>query len=206
MAVYQITNKQLLDNYAVVTLLAMHEINIGDSVTIAGVGAPFNGTFTVWDVPEYEFTGVNGEGELMFNGAYPIANQILYPCTGANVSMVASSGTLTHTPVCTWIDGQDIADWVGITYASDATFLDSCASASNQFCYRRRAESGNFDSLTVVPGSDVQLGTVMYGGALYRQRGAIDQFASFTEMGTAPVVGLSPVIKQLLGLGSHSVG
>jgi hypothetical protein len=46
----------------------------------------------------------------------------------------------------------------------------------------------------------------MYGGALYRQRGAIDQFASFTEMGTAPVVGLSPVIKQLLGLGAHSVG
>ena len=206
MAVYQITNKQLLDNYAVVTLLAMHEINIGDSITIAGVGSPFNGTFTVWEVPEYEFIGVNNQGELLFNGSNPIANQILYPCTGSNVDLVAASGTLTHTPVCTWITGTDIADWVGITYASDATFLDACATASNQFCYRRRAESGNFDSLTVVPGGDAKLGTIMYGGALYRQRGSIDQFASFTEMGTAPVVGLSPVIKQLLGLGAHSVG
>ena len=206
MAVYQITNKQLLDNYAVITLLAMHEINIGDQITIAGVGAPFNGTFTVWDLPEYEFIGVNEQGEFLYNGANPIQWQILYPCTGDNVDLVASGGTVTHTPVCTWIDGQDIADWVGITYASDATFLDACAGAANQFCYRRRAESGNFDSLTVVPGSDVQMGTVMYGGALYRQRGSIDQFASFTEMGTAPVVGLSPVIKQLLGLGAHSVG
>ena len=206
MAVYQITNKQLLDNYAVVTLLAMHDINIGDSVTIAGVGSPFNGTFTVWEVPEYEFIGVNNQGELMYNGSNPIANQILYKCTGSNVDLAAATGTLTFTATCTWITGTDIADWVGITYASDSAYLDACASAANQFCYRRRAESGNFDSLTVVPGGDAKLGTIMYGGALYRQRGAIDQFASFTEMGTAPVVGLSPVIKQLLGLGAHSVG
>jgi hypothetical protein len=205
-AVYQITNKQLLDNYAVVTLLAMHDINIGDSVTIAGVGSPFNGTFTVWEVPEYEFIGVNNQGELMYNGSNPIANQILYKCTGSNVDLAAATGTLTFTATCTWITGTDIADWVGITYASDSAYLDACASAANQFCYRRRAESGNFDSLTVVPGGDAKLGTIMYGGALYRQRGAIDQFASFTEMGTAPVVGLSPVIKQLLGLGAHSVG
>ena len=45
----------------------------------------------------------------------------------------------------------------------------------------------------------------MYGGALYRQRGAIDQFASFTEMGTAPTVGLSPLIKQLLGISRPQV-
>jgi hypothetical protein len=40
----------------------------------------------------------------------------------------------------------------------------------------------------------------MYGGALYRQRGSIDQFASFDPMSTASVVGLSPIIKQLLGI------
>ena len=39
----------------------------------------------------------------------------------------------------------------------------------------------------------------MMAGAYYRQRGSIDQFSSFSEMGTAPVVGLSPIIKQLLG-------
>jgi hypothetical protein len=40
----------------------------------------------------------------------------------------------------------------------------------------------------------------MYAGALYRQRGAIDQFASFSDMGTATVSGLSPLIKQLAGI------
>jgi hypothetical protein len=40
----------------------------------------------------------------------------------------------------------------------------------------------------------------MYAGALYRQRGAIDQFASFDGMSTAMVTGLAPIIKQLLGI------
>ncbi len=54
--------------------------------------------------------------------------------------------------------------------------------------------------MTTSPSGDVTLGTIMYGGALYRQRGSIDTFASFTEMGTAPTTGLSPLIKQLLGI------
>jgi len=51
-----------------------------------------------------------------------------------------------------------------------------------------------------VPSQDVKLGTIMYGGALYRQRGSIDQFASFDQMGTTSVVGLAPIVKQLLGI------
>jgi hypothetical protein len=31
---------------------------------------------------------------------------------------------------------------------------------------------------------DVSLGTVMYGGALYRQRGGVQDFASFDGLGT----------------------
>lgn len=206
MAVYQITNKQLLDNYAVVTLLLEPDVQVGGSITIAGVDATFNGTFTIFDLPQYLFTGVNAQGELVFNGAVPVANQVMYAKTAANVQLVAATGTLTYNPVCTWITGEDVADWLAIAYASDSAFLDQCAAASNQFCWRRRSESGNLqDSLTTVPSQDVALATVMYAGALYRQRGAIDSFASFSEMGTAPVNGLSPIIKQLLGLGAHSV-
>ena len=207
MATYTVTNKQLLDNFAVVQLLVPFDGEIGSTITVSGVGVPFNGTFVVRDLPQYEFIGIDDQGELLYNGSNPIANQILYPCTGADVDLVAASGTVTYTPVCTWITGQQIADWLNILYASDQTFLDQCASAANQFCWRRRQESGKLqDSLTTVPSGDVALGTIMYGGALYRQRGSIDAFASFSEMGgTAPVVGLSPIIKQLLEIGAHAV-
>lgn len=206
MAVYQITNKFLLDNYAVVTLLLEPDMQVGGSVTIAGVDSTFNGTYTIFDLPQYEFTGVNAQGELVFNGSNPISNQVMYQRTAADVQLVAATGTLTYNPICTWITGGDVADWLAIAYASDADFLDQCAAASNQFCWRRRQESGKLsDSLTVAPSQDAALGTIMYAGALYRQRGAIDSFASFSEMGTAPVTGLSPIIKQLLGLGAHSV-
>jgi hypothetical protein len=40
----------------------------------------------------------------------------------------------------------------------------------------------------------------MYGGALYRQRGSMDSFASFQSMGTVPVMGLNGMIRQLLGI------
>jgi len=35
---------------------------------------------------------------------------------------------------------------------------------------------------------------------LYRQRGSIDNFASFNDAGATAVTGLSGVIKQLLGI------
>jgi hypothetical protein len=61
-------------------------------------------------------------------------------------------------------------------------------------------EAGYVDSLTTVPSQDVFLGTQMYGGSLYRQRGSIDQFASFQNMGVTPVMGLNGMIRQLLGI------
>ena len=207
MAVYSVTNKMLLDNYAVLTVLLPFDGEVGSTITVAGVDATFNGTFTVWALPQYEFIGVDDQGELLYNGANPVPNQILYAKTAANVLLQAASGTVTYTPTCTWITGQDVADWVGVVYASDQTFLDQCAAASNQFCWRRRQESNKLqDSLTTVPSGDVKLGTIMYGGALYRSKGSVDAFAGFNEMGGAlPVVGLSPIIKQLLEIGAHAV-
>jgi hypothetical protein len=40
----------------------------------------------------------------------------------------------------------------------------------------------------------------MYGGALYRQRGSITDFASFDGMSAGSTNGLSAMVKQLLGI------
>lgn len=202
MATYTVTFKQLLDNYAVLQTLTTNELEVGRSFTVSGVGAPFNGTFTVYALPQYEFIGIDSEGDPLYNIDVPVPNQVFFALTGTNVERTAATGTLTFSPVCTWITAQQIEDWLGIgtATAADTTFLTQCASAVNQLAFRRRYEAGYFDSLTTSPSADVTLGTIMWGGALYRARGSIDTFASFTEMGTAPVTGLSPMIKQLLGI------
>jgi hypothetical protein len=202
MATYTVTHKQLLDNYAVLQLLTPSEIAIGQSITVSGISAPFAGTFTVVALPEYLYVGTDSEGDLDFDPFTPIPNQVLYACTGSNVDRGASSGSVAYTPVCTWITANDISDWlyVATATAADQSFLTICAAASNQFAYRRRQESGYFDSLTTVPSQDVKLGTIMYGGALYRQRGSVDAFSSFNEMGSQPPVALSAMVQQLLGI------
>jgi hypothetical protein len=202
MAIYTVTNKYLIDNYAVLQLLTPAELEVGQSITVAGVDATFNGTYTVRALPQYLYEGVDTEGDLLYDVNIPIANQVLYARTAADVERTAASGTLTSTPTCSWISAGDVEDWLGIGTATsaDAAFLTICASSASQFCWRRRMEAGYVDSLTTVPSQDVKLGTIMYGGALYRQRGSMDSFASFQSMGTAPVMGLNGMIRQLLGI------
>lgn len=207
MATYTVTNKYLVDNHAVLQLLTPNEIAVGQSITVAGVDATFNGSASVVALPQHLFIGVDSEGDLLFDYQIPIQNQVLFAKTAADVERTAASGTITYAPVCTWITAGNIEDWLGIgtASASDTTFLTQCAAAANAFCYRRRQEAGYVDSLTTSPSGDVTLGTIQYGGALYRQRGSIDTFASFSEMGTAPTTGLSPIIKQLLGISRPQV-
>ena len=204
MATYKTATKQLLDNYACISTLEPSEIALGESIAVSVLAAPFTGTFTVLALPQYKFIGVDGEtGELLYDTNIAVANQLLYSCTGSDVEFgVDYSGVVTYTQVCTWITATDIEDWIGIgtATAGDTTFLTICAAASNAFCYRRRQEVGYFDSLTTVPSQDVKLAAVMYGGALYRQRGSITDFASFDGMATGSTNGLSPLVKQLLGV------
>jgi hypothetical protein len=202
MATYTVTQKYLIDNYAVVQLLTDAEIELGASVVLAGVDATFNGTYTVRALPQYLYVGIDTQGDLLYDVNYPIANQVLVAKTASDVARTAASGTLTITQVCTWVTAANLEDWIGIgtATAADAAFLTVCAAAASQFCWRRRMEAGYVDSLTTVPSQDVFLGTQMYGGALYRQRGSVDQFASFQNMGVTPVMGLNGMIRQLLGI------
>ena len=204
MAVYKSATKVLLDNYACISTLEPTEIALGESIIVASLGAAFNGTFTVLALPQYKYTGIDGTtGEFIFDPTQPIPNQLLYANTQSDVAVVVDyAGTITYTQTCTWITAANIEDWIGIgtATAADTTFLTQCAAAANAFCYRRRQEVGYFDSLTTSPSGDVTLGTIMYGGALYRQRGSITDFASFDGMSSGATNGLSPLVKQLLGV------
>lgn len=199
-----VTFRYRVDNYAVVQLLTNVDISVGDTVDISGVGDGFDDAAAlVVALPPYQYTGTNTAGQLQYNNRVPMLLQVLYKNTGANATLAAVDpyGLLEWDNSCTWVDGQDIADWLHITYASDQDFLDQCAAAANEFCWRRRQEAGYTDSLTTVPNGSVQLGTVQMGGALYRARGSVEQFASFSEFGAVTAVtGLSPIIKQLLGI------
>ena len=202
MATYTVTNKYLIDNFAVLQLLTPSEIAVGSSITVAGVDATFNGTYTVYALPEYLYIGTDAEGDLVYDYNVAIENQVLYARSGTDLTRTAATGTVTYTQTCTWITAANIEDWLGIGTATvaDTTFLTQCASAANAFCYRRRQEAGYVDSLTTVPSGDVALGCIQYGGMLYRQRGSIDQFSSFGDGGAVSVTGLSGIIKQLLGI------
>jgi len=204
MATYKTQTKQLLNNYACISTLEASEIALSESITVSGLAAPFAGTFTVLALPQYLFTGIDSiTGELLFDENVPVPNQVLYACTGTSVEFVVDySGTVTYTQTCSWITAAQILTWLGIATATadDTTFVTQCASAANNFIYRRRQECGYFDSLTTSPGGDVTLGTIMYGGALYRQRGGISDFASFDGMSQGSTNGLSPLVKQLIGV------
>ena len=205
MATYTVTFKQLLDNYAVLQTLTDTDIEVGQSITVASVASPFNGTFVVYAMPKYEYIGIDTEGDLLFNSNVSIPNQVLFKCTGTDVQRTASAtGTITYTQNCTWTTTAALLTYLGVEIdnpSDDYTLAEQARNAANDFCYRRRQESGYFDSLTTTPGHDATLGTLMYAAALWRGRGSVqDTFATFDGMGSASVSAMTPVIKQLLGI------
>ena len=205
MAVYSVTQKYLLDDYAVLQLLTPSEIAVGQSITVASVDATFNGSnLVVRALPQYLYIGIDTEGDLLYDINVPIANQVLYTKVADNVERVAATGTVTYTQTCTWVTAAQLVTYLGvqITYPSDDyTLITQAVSAGNDFAYRRRQEAGYIDSLTTSPGGDATLGTLMYCAALWRSRGSLENtFASFDGMGTAPQQSLTPIVKQLLGI------
>ena len=207
MSTYTINFRQVTDNHMVVQTLEDTDIGIGQSVTVAGLGAVLNGTYTVVGVPLYLFLGVDEEGNHLFNYEVIITNQLLVQKTASDVARSAVNGTLSYIATCTWVDAASVISWLGIAAATanDTAFITSATAAANQFAYRRRRESGYYDSLTTSPGSDVSLGTTMYAASLYRERGAVDSFASFDSMGTPTPFGSMGQIMRLLGVNRSQV-
>jgi len=204
MANYAVTFHQRIDDYAVVQTLTEPDIDIGVGFVLAGLGHSLNGSQTVYDLPSYLFLGVNSAGDPIYDTDYPIPNQVLFYNVGDNLERSAAipQGQLQYTETCTWILGPAVGTWLGISLAGvdETAFLQQCASAASNFMFQRRQEAGYTDSAITAPNTSVGLATTMFAGALYRQRGALDNFASFGDMGQAMSTGLSPLIKQLAGI------
>ena len=204
MAVYSVTNKYLIDDFAVLQLLTPTEIAVGESITVADVDATFNGTYIVRALPQYRYVGVDTQGDLLYDINEPIANQVLYAKVADDVERIAATGTVTYTLTCTWVSAAELITYLGVQITNpsdDYTLITQAVSAGNQFCYRRRQEAGYIDNLSNSPGGDQTLGTLMYCAALWRSRGSLENtFASFDGMGSAPQQSLTPIVKQLLGI------
>lgn len=207
MASFTVTHTQRVDGYAVVQTLEGTDIGVGSSIVVTGTTG-FNGTFTVLNVPTGYYTGVDEQGDWTFDDNEIILNQLLVANAGADVERAAMSGSLTWSPVCTWITSADVLAWLGISVATanDTTFVGACTDAANAFAFRRRREAGYFDSLSTAPSADVKLGTIMMAGVLYRERGSVDSFQSFGEMAiSAPIGGTMGQINRLLGVNRSRV-
>lgn len=74
---YEITNKVLTSNVATLTTKTPHDFSVGNSVTVSGVGTPFDGTYTVTAKTSTTFS---------------------YARTASNVTSAASSGSVLETP------------------------------------------------------------------------------------------------------------
>jgi hypothetical protein len=132
MATYTVTNKYLIDDFAVLQLLTPSEIAVGQSITVAGVDATFNGTYLVRALPQYLYIGVDTEGDLLYDYQIPIADQVLYARVADDVERTAATGTVTYAPVCTWVTAADVMTYLGITIANpsdDYTLLTQSVSA-----------------------------------------------------------------------------
>jgi len=185
------------------------DLQAGDTVTVANVGNGMDGTFTLISTAPYALVNVDEYGELIFDASIIRLNQIIYKDAGADVEWAAvSTGTVTYTQSVVWVQAGDVLTWLGLEPATqnDVEYLEMCTAAANAFCYRKRREAGYSDTMTTVPGPDVFQGTVLYAGMLYRERGAVDGFASFDSMGNpAPTMSIGRIM-QLLGCGRPQVG
>jgi hypothetical protein len=198
MSVYTVTHVTRVDGYGVVQTLEPNDIAVGQSVTVAGLtNSTLNGTFTVVSVESYALEEVTDTGDLVFDYDFYYPNQLIYADAGDNIARTADSGTVTYGLTCTWIDADDVIEWLGI---------ESATANDTAFAYRRRQAAGYFDSLSTVPGADVKLGTVLYAASQYRTRGSIDGYQSFESMSVgANTIGLGQVM-QLFGTNRPQVG
>lgn len=204
MATFTVTHHQRVDGYAVVQTLETTDIGVGQTITLSGLGHGLNGTHQVIAVPTNFLLGVDDMGDPYYETDVVILNQLLFIDAGDDLERSPADpfGTLTWTQTCSWIDSAAVQVFLGISSATanDTAFLTQCVSAANQWCFKRRQQAGYHDSLTTVPDDAVKMGAVLYAAGLYRERGSIDSFQSFSDMATTGAPMTLGRIHQLLGV------
>ena len=183
---YNASSASLTSNVATITLDRVAGLESGYTIDVAGIGAPFDGTWTIASVNTSTLS-------------------ITYARTSTNVPLVEVSGVVT-VPV-TWIDTDDVLGFLGIGPAEqvDANWLTIATDAANDWAFDRRQAAGYSDVPNAVPSQRCKLGTVLYAGSLYRQRGSVDSFSSFQTMEPIGTIGTSLEVFRLLGINRPQV-
>jgi len=207
MAVYNLAFHTRIDNYAILQTFVDTDIQTQDSVVIAGADHGFSTTATVISTEPYLFLGVSEYGDLRFDYDVIMENQFIYANAGTDYERSVATGTVTFTQSCSWITSADVTSWLGIEVATanDTAFIAVCVSAANAWAFRKRREAGYTDSLSTAPDGAAKLGTIQYAAIQYRNRGAVDGYASFDSMSMGtPTMSLGQIM-QLLGCGRPQV-
>jgi len=115
-ASYTVSNKALSASVATLTLTTAPRFTVGTAVTVTGVDATFNGSYTLTNVSGNNISYVKNAGnvsssassgtvtgkDLAFNGTYTVAsassNEFTYVFNGTNVSSTSMSGTVIYYP------------------------------------------------------------------------------------------------------------
>ena len=111
-------------------------------------------------------------------------------------------------PLVTWAEPDDVALFLGLEVdpgTDDADYLDNVTEAANDWAYRRRRSAGYLDSRCIIPDPSAKEGTVLYAGALWRERGSIDSFQSFQDQPLTAPIGSMGQIMRLLGIGKPAI-
>lgn len=171
------------------TLSDVNGILVGSRVDIGGLPT------AAWNTTSEEVTAVNATTKTI---QYTHGNFTIAPTEVWGQVHIET----------TWASVADVELFLGFdATGDDQTFLESCTDAANDRCWYFRARAGYEDHPNVSPGSDVKQAVVLYASQLFRQRGAIDGYASFEQQSFGSVPGQTlGTILQLLGCKRPQVG
>ena len=171
------------------TLDDVNGILVGSRVDIGGLPTPS------WNVLSEEITAVDATNKTI---TYSHGN---FTTASTEVWGQVHIETL-------WASSADVELWLGFdATGNDQTFLDLCTDAANDRCWYYRARAGYQDHPNVAPGTDARTAVIMYAAQLFRQRGAVDSYASFDQQSFGAIPGQTlGIILQLLGCKRPQVG
>jgi hypothetical protein len=171
------------------TLSDLDNILVGCKVSVGGLPTPS------WNRASATVTAVNATNST-----------VTYSHSNTTVTETTVDGIL-HVHV-QWIDDAYMETLLGYEPAGDdATYLEECIEAAEDWAFRVRYNSGYRDHANIQPSHDVRLGTALYALALYREKGSVDGFASFDGMNipASPTLSMGRIL-QLLGSKRPQVG
>lgn len=107
-----------------------------------------------------------------------------------------------------WTDPATVIAALGESAAPplDDPYLQTACDAANAAAFRKRRAAGYTDDADDPPDAAVAYGTTLWAVALWRERVAVDGFASFEDLaGYMPTGGSWGQIRRLLGIGRAQV-